>query len=441
MNTRHEILHSLIVLGLFAFAPTFASAAVPAFPGAQGGGAVSVGGRGGRVIEVTNLNDSGAGSLRACVLASGPRTCAFRVGGTINLLSSLTIQNSFLTIAGQTAPGGGIQLNGKAVAGPPIVLNGVTDVIVRYIRVRKGFNSGCPLQCGSGIRAPSNNRIIFDHVTTQWSQDEGVDFSKSRNATLSYSITAEPVGNSQTPHATGVLAAGSDPASSTNQTDVDFHHNLTMTNSHRNPLLRGRSSRIVNNLWYNHRSYANHLSGGMSVDVIGNKYVRGPINPNAAWHEVGATLNGGGGKQAPGNPSIYMLGNIGWHQTNPSGDQWVMTNQLGGENGPDTGAMPLAWRRSTPLANTTHPIVAEPVANIEASILPIVGASRRLDCNGNWVSNRDSQDLKLINQYQTNTGAPVTVNGPETGYGGGGYPTLAAGTACTDSDPDGMPDA
>ena len=113
MNTRHKILHPLIVLGLFAFAPTFASAAVPAFPGAQGGGAVSVGGRSGAVIEVTNLNDSGAGSLRACVLASGPRTCVFRVGGTIQLLSSIMVNNPFLTVAGHTAPGGGIQLSGR----------------------------------------------------------------------------------------------------------------------------------------------------------------------------------------------------------------------------------------------------------------------------------------------------------------------------------------
>ncbi len=120
IKTPPEILHPLIVLGLFVFAPTFASAAVPAFPGAQGGGAVSVGGRGGAVIEVTNLNDFGAGSLRACVLASGPRTCVFRVGGTINLLSMLRITTRYLTVAGQTAPS------------QNMVVIAINDVIFRY---------------------------------------------------------------------------------------------------------------------------------------------------------------------------------------------------------------------------------------------------------------------------------------------------------------------
>ena len=78
---------------------------------------------------------------------------------------------------------------------------------------------------------------------------------------------------------------------------------------------------------------------------------------------------------------------------------------------------PASWRRSTPLANTTHPIIAEPVANIEGSILPIVGASRRLDCNGNWVANRDSVDTRMVSQYTNNTGTSV-LHQSEAGYGG-----------------------
>jgi hypothetical protein len=216
-----------------------------------------------------------------------------------------------------------------------------------------------------------------------------------------------------------------------------MHHNLTMNNNHRNPLLRNKSSRIVNNLWYNHKSYANHVSGGVQADIIGNRYKRGPLNPNAAWHEVGAFI-GRGDLSAPGTPSLYLSGNVGWHQTNPAGDQWLMTSALAGENGPDTGPMPLGWRRTTPLANTTHPIVAEPVANIEESILPIVGASRRLDCNGKWVANRDSVDTRLVSQYKNNTGTSV-LHPSEAGYGG--YPSIAGGTPCTDADHDGMPDA
>jgi hypothetical protein len=98
--------------------------------------------------------------------------------------------------------------------------------------------------------------------------------------------------------------------------------------------------------------------------------------------------------------------------------------------------MPVRWRRTTPLANTTHPIIAEPVANIEGSILPIVGASRRLDCNSNWVANRDSVDTRLVNQYKNNT---AVLHDTEAGYGG--FPSIAGGTPCTDTDHDGMPDA
>jgi len=123
---------------------------VPAFPGAEGFGANSIGGRGGRVIEVTNLNDNGSGSLRSCVEASGPRTCVFRVGGTISL-DGLTIINPYITIAGQTAPGGGITLKyGKQIQ------IATHDVVIRYVRFRstgdQSFTQDA-IEIGGGVGA------------------------------------------------------------------------------------------------------------------------------------------------------------------------------------------------------------------------------------------------------------------------------------------------
>ncbi|HRT09276.1 MAG TPA: hypothetical protein P5233_12920, partial [Candidatus Paceibacterota bacterium] len=118
-------------------AETGPSARLRAFPTAEGYGQYAKGGRGGRVIAVTNLNDSGPGSFRAAVEAEGPRTVVFRVSGLITLESKLVVRNPFLTVAGQTAPGKGICLR-KYNFG----VYGTHDVIIRYVRVRPGNLSG-----------------------------------------------------------------------------------------------------------------------------------------------------------------------------------------------------------------------------------------------------------------------------------------------------------
>jgi len=138
-----------VLLGLLMCGRVFG---MPAFPGAQGGGAGSLGGRGGGVYEVTNLNDAGAGSLRAGVQMSGARTIVFRVGGTIKLLTELDLVNPYLTIAGQTAPGGGILLSGVNLADQNNMVRVRThDVILKYMRIRTGYGVIITLNSGTGI--------------------------------------------------------------------------------------------------------------------------------------------------------------------------------------------------------------------------------------------------------------------------------------------------
>jgi len=414
-----------------------------AFPGAQGGGAISVGGRGGAIIEVTNLNDSGAGSLRACLLATMPRTCVFRVGGTIQLNTHLAVRSPYLTVAGQTAPGGGILISGKGMA-DNVVGIATHDVIWQYTRIRKGYSVGCSnsttSDCGAALNLWSGSyNVMLDHNSTSWNQDEGIgiydnDATRNRikNVTASYNLIAEGLVS----HSTGFLTGGVSTLAA-QMTDIDLHHNLMMNDSHRNPLLLNKSSRLVNNIYYNQGYYINQVGGGISADIIGNLYKLGPLN--TSWvHEIQG-FTAADTNVSPGSPSIYLFGNKGYHQTNPAGNQWVMASKVIGENGSDSAGTPIPsdWRRGTPIADTKYPISAQSVADIEDSIVPIVGASRKLACNGAWIDNRDSVDTRLIDQYSTDTGI---IELPSNESAVGGFPVIADGTPCTDTDHDGMPD-
>ena len=192
-----------------------------AFPGAEGAGRLAAGGRGGAVLRVTSLADSGPGSLRAAIEARGPRTIIFDVAGTIRLATDLVIREPRVTIAGQTAPGGGI-----ALADQTLVVR-ADDVIIRHIRARRGDR--LPGE-GDAIWIERGRRIILDHVSASWSIDETLSASSRYregegyyDLSVQWSIIAESLRrshHSEGEHGYGSLIRGGHGAR------ISFHHNL-----------------------------------------------------------------------------------------------------------------------------------------------------------------------------------------------------------------------
>jgi hypothetical protein len=417
----------------------------PAFPGAEGGGAAAVGGRGGAVIEVTNLNDSGSGSLRACVQASGPRTCIFRVSGLIASLSRLEVSNPFLTIAGQTAPGGGIVLGGFNQKGEQLDVQ-THDVIARYLTY--DGNSPSPTGPDTGTvgfemanGAGDVYNVVFDHLSTRWWGNKGLiiyanDASGAQHVhdtSWQWILAYEP----NATHPVGpTLTAIAFPHEDSNN---DFHHNAFINIGHRVPLNELDDWRWVSNIQYNWDYFASNQSGSHS-DFIDNLWVAGNMNAGAIdKHPVNATLGNGSGSgnclsncDLAGTPSIYMSGNVG-----PQGTDYQLSAEEAGndpEGFPEV-ATPIrsSWQRSTPLPAEQFPIIPDSANSLDSVLLDTVGNSQHLDCSGNLVSNRDSQDARVIAQYQA--------RGPG-GFFTGQFaaPAISAGTACVESLHDGIPD-
>lgn len=440
-----------------------------AFPGAEGGGSLSVGGRGGVVCQVTNLNDSGPGSLRQCVDMSGPRTVVFRVGGTIKLKSTLMIKNPFITIAGQTAPGQGIQLSGKEHCDYSTLRITTHHVIVRYLSVRKGVcdprKPGVPIgvainnTTGKGTYNQPNN-IIIDHLSGFWAHDEemtvwgqttkNIDRSQApHKITFQYNIMAEVLRD----HSTAFITGSNDWLIAEAMLDIDLNKNLFAHNSHRNPLLKNGRSRIINNIIYNWGYYATQLGPGISADVINNLYKHPrPTATNLArrseiqvfmYNDLICNHSG----YIHRDPSIYVEGNQGPYNSN-SNDKWDMVKHVHCENGVILENFPIKYRRSLPLAPVGVPISALPVAELESQLLPTIGNSQQIDCTGNWVFKRDSQDARIVSEVQTNYD-PSFNSSSIFNYNRfgiyeeddvGGFPFISSGTACEDTDNDGMPD-
>ncbi|MEZ4598287.1 MAG: hypothetical protein R2940_00665 [Syntrophotaleaceae bacterium] len=251
------------------------AATVKIFPGAEGYGTESQGGRGGRIIRVTNLDDSGEGSLRAALEASGPRIVVFEVGGAIHLTSMLKIKDPFVTVAGQTAPGQGIMIRD---AGISITTH---DVLLQHLAIRPGDEGPGPWDTLDGVQIlkPSYN-VVIDHCSISWAIDENADtWTDVHDVTFSNSIISEGLReslHSDGKHSKGYLAGRRNK-------NIAFIGNLQAHNDTRNPMVYGKTNiMIVNNVFYNAGAYSftsigdGWKDGPPQAVVVGNIFKAGP---------------------------------------------------------------------------------------------------------------------------------------------------------------------
>jgi pectate lyase len=250
---------------------------LPVFPGAMGFGTQTKAGRGGQIIKVTNLNDSGSGSLRAALSASGPRIIVFEVSGTIKISSPLAVKNPYVTIAGQTAPSPGIQIIGQAFQ------IATHDVLVQHLRIRPGDMLHTNVD-GLQILGSSTYNVVIDHVTASWGIDESAStYSTVKDVTISNSILSEGLASPYHPegaHSMGLLIGD-------HAQNVAILNNLFAHNNERNPRIKGDvSTLVVNNLMYNGGGSV-YMSIGADtgpnyVSAVGNVFMNGPDTPSTA---------------------------------------------------------------------------------------------------------------------------------------------------------------
>lgn len=421
----------LVISGILLSISGFGQDLLPAFPGAEGHGKYTTGGRGGKVIYVTNLEDNTSpGSLRYAVNQSGARIVVFSVSGTIQLKSVLNIKNANITIAGQTAPGDGICLRDYSVT------NNADNVIIRYMRFRMGDETKQQNDCIWGRR---HKNIILDHCSMSWNTDECSSFYDNSNFTMQWCLLSESLRISvhdKGSHGYGGIWGGK---------NASFHHNLLADHDSRNPRFCGsRYSNqpelemvdYRNNVIFNWGSNSAYAGEGGSYNMVNNYYKSGPATSSSSKTRIIEPYADDGSNSQPVGiyGKFYIAGNIMTSSTSVTNDNWlgVNPNSSFSSRAPGVTKNDLKSDIEFSIQNvTTHS--AEMAYQ---KVLDYVGASLV----------RDTVDRRII--HDTRTGIPTFLTGGNGSKNGlidtqsavGGWPELISGLALTDTDQDGMPD-
>ncbi len=384
-----------------------------AFPGALGGGMFVTGGRGGDVYVVNTLEDGPSeGTLRWAVDKEGPRTIVFAVAGTIYLNSELRISNDDLTIAGQSAPGGGITL-----ANYPVRVS-ADNIIIRFIRFRMGDERNVE---GDAIWGRQQKNIIIDHCSMSWSTDETASFYNNENFTMQWCLISESLNESvhgKGSHGYGGLWGGY---------NASFHHNLLAHHKSRNPRFYGvrdgierEKAELVNNVIYNWGNNSAYGGEGGQYNIINNYYKAGPATKSHRDRIFEAYYEGSYGK-------FFVEGNIVDGFPDVTSDNWLGMDLKSGGNIEDLKAGSafeiVDWEYS-------------PAEEAYEKVLEHAGASL-------W---RDAIDTRIVDEVSNGT---ATYGGSwgdglgiiDTQSTVGGWPELKEEAAPADSDMDGMPNS
>lgn len=380
---------------------------IPAFPEAEGFGAAATGGRGKSVYEVTNLNDAGPGSFRDAV-SQGDRTIVFRVAGNIDLKSKIDIRAGNLTIAGQTAPGGGICIRNFSVN------IRASNIILRHLRIRLGDADKQESDCLTIWHGVCD--VIIDHCSVSWSVDEALSLAGDvGHVTVQWCMIYEALQQSlhaKGSHGYGSLSRATGP--------VTWHHNLWAHNDARNPRLGdnyGKEPRplfdVRNNVIYNYGETCSGLTQGtFKANYVGNYIRPGPQSRAKTPIAVG-------NKPQESNLHFYIAHNVF------EGNDTLTRNN---ERFPDITT--FDGKQVMFISEKAFDVAPVKTTSADQALIDVLASA------GATLPARDSADARIANEVQTRSGKMINSEMEV-----GGWPTLDAGTPSPDSDHDGMPDA